>query len=214
MSGVEARLEELRGRVERAGGSLDRIRLVAVTKGHPRTVVDEVVAAGLLDVGENYAQELLAKAAEVEGTVRWHFVGRLQSNKVRSLAGTVTCWQSVDRSSLVRELARRAPGATVLVQVDISGEPSKGGVEPSGVERLVDEAREAGLDVAGLMGVASQGPPRVVGPQFASLRAAVDRLGLAECSMGMSADLEVAIAEGTTMLRIGTALVGERPPRR
>ena len=201
----------VRERVAGAGGE-GRVTIVAVTKGFGPEAVAAAVAAGVDDVGESYAQELLAKAGAV-APPRWHFVGRLQANKVRSLAGTVSLWQSVDRPRLVDELARRAPGARVLVQVDVSGEPSKGGCPPAGVPALVERASSAGLEPAGLMAVGPLGPPEDARPGFRAVTALADRLGLPERSMGMSADLEVAVQEGSTMVRVGTALFGPRPPR-
>ena len=188
--------------------------IVAVTKGFGPDAVAAAVAAGVEDVGESYAQELLAKAeAGTAAPSRWHFVGRLQANKVRSLAGTVALWQSVDRSRVVDEVARRAPGARVLVQVDVSGEPSKGGCPPAEVPALVERASAAGLEPAGLMAVGPLGPPEDARPGFRAVTALADRLGLPVRSMGMSADLEVAVQEGSTMVRVGTALFGPRPPR-
>ena len=201
----------VRSRIADAGGA-GRVRLVAVTKGFGPEAVSAAVAAGVDDVAESYAQELLAKAAAA-APPRWHFVGRLQANKVRALAGTVALWQSVDRHRLVDELARRAPGARVLVQVDVTGEPSKGGCRPAEAPALVERAAAAGLQPTGLMAVGPLGPPEAARPGFRALAALADRLGLAERSMGMSADLEVAVQEGATMVRVGTALFGPRPPR-
>lgn len=201
----------VRARIADAGGE-GRVTLVAVTKGFGPEAVAAAVAAGVDDVGESYAQELVAKAAEVSPP-RWHFVGRLQANKVRALAATVGLWQSVDRPRLVDELARRVPGARVLVQVDVTGEPAKGGCPPAEVPALVERAADAGLVPTGLMAVGPLGPPEAARPGFRALAALADRLGLAERSMGMSADLEVAVQEGATMVRVGTALFGPRPPR-
>ena len=205
------RVAAVRARIAAAGGE-GRVRLVAVTKGFGPEVVAAAVAAGVEDVGEAYAQELVAKAAAVD-VPRWHFVGRLQANKVRALAGTVDLWQSVDRPRLVDEVARRAPGARVLVQVDVTGEPSKGGCRPAEVPALVERAADAGLEPQGLMAVGPLGPPEAARPGFRALVGLADRLGLAERSIGMSGDLEVAVQEGATMVRVGTALFGPRPPR-
>jgi pyridoxal phosphate enzyme (YggS family) len=205
---VAARLDEVRGRIAGAGGDLARITLVAVTKTFGADAVRAAVGAGLVDCGESRAQELLAKAPEVEG-VRWHFVGRLQTNKVRRLARFVTVWQSVDRQEVLDEIARRAPGARVLVQVNVSGELQKGGCEPGDTADLVARARDAGLDVTGLMCVPAADAPR---EGFRLLRSLADELALQERSMGMSGDLEVAVEEGSTMVRVGTALFGPRPP--
>ena len=212
--GVPAALEAVRARIASAGGDPAAVTVLAVTKGFGPEAVEAALAAGLADIGENYAQELLAKAAALEHASlapRWHFIGRLQSNKVKALSGAIALWQSVDRASVVREIARRDPGAAVLVQVDISAEATKSGVEPGAAPALVETALDAGLRVRGLMGMAAPGGPGVTAPQFAMLRRLVDRLALEECSMGMSDDLEVAVAEGSTMVRVGTALFGPRP---
>jgi PLP dependent protein len=207
---VAERVAAVRARIADAGG--EGVTLVAVTKGFEPEVVAAAVAAGIEDVGESYAQELVAKAAVVEAP-RWHFVGRLQANKVRAMAGTVDLWQSVDRPRLVDELARRAPGAKVLVQVDVTGEPAKGGCPPAEVPALVERAAGAGLEPRGLMAIGPLGPPEDARPGFRALVGLADRLGLAERSIGMSGDLEVAVQEGATMVRVGTALFGPRPPR-
>lgn len=205
---IRERAEALRARLDAAGGSA--VRIVAVTKTFGPTAIDAAIEAGLTDVGENYAQEAVAKLAEIHSSPTVHFIGRLQRNKVRSLAPVVDVWQSVDRVELVREIAKRAPGAKVMVQVDISGEESKGGVAPGDVEALVVEADAAGLDVVGLMGVALLAAPDAARPGFARLRRLVDQLGLRECSMGMTADLEIAVDEGSTMVRVGRDLFGDR----
>jgi pyridoxal phosphate enzyme (YggS family) len=210
---IAARGEQLRALV--ASQARRPVRVVAVTKGHPVEVARAVLDAGFRDLGENYAQELLAKApALVEEDPEWHFIGRLQSNKVRQLAPVVGLWQSVDRASLVDELARRVPGARVLVQVDLAGLAGRGGCARGDAEALVERAAAAGLAVEGLMGVGVPGPPEASREGFRWLRTEADRLGLVEASMGMSGDLEVALSEGATMVRVGSALVGERPPPR
>lgn len=209
---VAERLADLRRRIESAGGGPDVV-VVAVTKGFGPDAIEAAVGAGITDVGENYAQELLAKLADLRVPApRVHFIGRLQSNKVRLLVGHVDLWQSVDRPSLVTELAKRAPGAAVLVQVNTSGEPQKGGCPEAEAPALVELARRHGLDVQGLMTVGPLGPPEAARPGFRRLRRLCDDLGLPVCSMGMTADLEVAVAEGATMVRVGTALFGPRPP--
>lgn len=222
---VQERLLAVRARIAAAGGT-EAVRIVAVTKGFGADAVLAALAAGLADVGESYAPELEDKAsallsaatpapggvdAQVSNDgVRWHFIGRLQSNKVRRLAGTVHLWQSVDRPSLVAELARRAAGAGVLVQVNVSGEAQKGGCDPSDTGALVGQALAAGLDVRGLMCVAAPGGNEAARPGFRLLRSLADELGLDERSMGMSGDLEAAVEEGSTMVRVGGALFGPR----
>ena len=211
---IVARAEGVRARIATAGGDPGAVTLVAVTKGFPPALAVAAAEAGLSDLGENYAQELVPKvdAVAVSGaTPRWHFLGNLQRNKVRALAPHVALWQSVDREALGAEIARRAPGASVLVQVNLSGEPQKGGCTRDEAAPLTEALAGLGLVVAGLMGVAPAGTPEDARPGFRWLRAEVDRLGLPTCSMGMSADLEVAVEEGTTMVRVGTGLFGSRP---
>ncbi|CAN5802024.1 YggS family pyridoxal phosphate-dependent enzyme [soil metagenome] len=208
---VAANVEAVRARIRSAGGDPDAVRLVAVTKGFGPEVVEAALSAGVVDVAESYAQELETKAAVVSGP-RWHFVGRLQTNKVRRLAPLVELWQSVDRPALVAELARRAPRARTLVQVNVSAAPGQGGCDPRDVPALVDQLRACDMHVAGLMAVGAGGPPEQARAGFRLLAGLADGLDLEMRSMGMSADLEVAVEEGSTMLRIGRALFGPRAP--
>jgi PLP dependent protein len=177
--------------------------------------VRAAAAAGCRAIGENYAQELVGKAPSAAAAgLAVHFIGQLQTNKVRQLVGLVDLWETVDRPHLVAELAKRAPGARVLVQVDTAGEPGKGGCPLADVPTLVVEATAAGLVVEGLMTVGpTEGGPEAARAGFQAVRRLVDQLGLTTCSMGMSGDLDVALEEGTTEVRVGTALFGARPPR-
>jgi PLP dependent protein len=213
---VAERLAALRARVAATGVDPAEVAVVAVTKGFPPEVVLAATAAGLAELGENYAQQLVAKvdwlaARPDPPTVRWQFIGQLQRRKVRQLAPHVSRWQSVDRPELVDELARRAPGARLLVQVNTTDEPQKAGCRPAGAAALVARARDAGLEVEGLMAVGPTGPEADPAPAFAALRHLVDELGLRQCSMGMTDDLETAVREGSTMIRVGRALFGPRP---
>jgi pyridoxal phosphate enzyme (YggS family) len=213
---IRAGLDRVRERIAAAGGDPERIRIVAVTKGFDAGVVSTALAAGVADIGENYAQELVAKWRAVRvpaAPPRVHFVGRLQRNKVRSLAGLVDVWQTVDRQSLGAEIARRVPGATVLVQVNVGDDPQKGGCRLDDLDDLVAGLADLDLDVVGLMAVAEQADMATVRDQFDRVRRAADRLALPERSMGMTADLEAAVDAGATMVRVGTALFGARPGR-
>ncbi len=208
---VANRAAALRARIADAGG--DDVTVVAVTKTFDAGAIDAAIAAGFDDVGESYAQETLAKLPDVTGTPTLHFIGQLQRNKVRRLAPHVDVWQSVDRPELAAEIASRAPNARIMVQVDISGEATKAGVDPQDLAMLLDHSRELGLDVIGLMGVAVLAEPAAARPGFRQLRSLVDAHGLRHCCMGMTADLEIAIDEGSTMIRVGTQLFGERAQR-
>lgn len=199
-------------------GIPEGVGLVAVSKSHPAAAIREAFAAGQRDFGENYVQEWREKAdalADLPGLV-WHFVGSLQTNKVKYLAARVGLIHTVDREELGREIARRwekaGARARVLVEVNLGGEASKGGCAAGQVPALVEALRRLpSLDVAGLTAIPPpEDDPR---PHFAALRALRDRLGLRELSMGMSGDYPVAIEEGATLVRIGTAIFGERRPR-
>ena len=186
---------------------------MAVTKGFGPDAVRDAFAAGCTMVGENYAQELLAKWSDLDDVaVRVHFIGRLQSNKVRQLASHVDVWESADRASVIDEIAVRRPGANVLVQVNATGEPSKGGCDPGEVGDLVARGLNLNLNVSGLMTIGpTDGDPVGTRQAFERVRTLTDELGLTTCSMGMSHDLDIAIDCGTTRVRLGTALFGERP---
>jgi pyridoxal phosphate enzyme (YggS family) len=213
VSAIGERLQRVRARVP-AG-----VTLVAVSKTQPADAVRAAYEAGQRDFGENYAQEWREKAAALADLkdLVWHFIGSVQTNKVKYLAGAVRWVHTVDRLALAEELSRRsaARGAVtrVLLEVNVAGEGSKSGCAPGEVARLAAEvARLPALELRGLMCIPpAEGDPR---PHFARLRALRDGLGLAlpDLSMGMSGDYEQAIAEGSTLVRVGTAIFGARPP--
>lgn len=215
---VAAAVADARRRIDAVAGQR-RVSLLAVTKGFGPDEVGAAVRAGVDGCAENYAQELVAKAGALATSgqpapSQWHFIGQLQRNKVRQVAGLVSVWQSVDRLSLGSEIAKRSPGATVFVQVNLSQDPARGGCAFGEVPVLVAQLRSIGLDVNGLMGVAPYGPAEQARPVFERLVALADDLGLAERSIGMSSDFEVAVETGATMVRLGTVLFGSRvaPP--
>ncbi|MEI8336307.1 MAG: YggS family pyridoxal phosphate-dependent enzyme [Actinomycetes bacterium] len=208
-------LEEVRSRISEAARLSDRnassIRLVGISKTIDVATLALTLDLGLYEFGENRAQELLEKAPQLAGhnpAPVWHFVGLLQRNKVAALAPHISLWHSVDRASLGEAIAKRAPGARVLVEVNLAEEQQRGGVAPSGCAELVDVLRSLGLDVAGLMTVA----PQIGEPSrwFETLRILAEGLGLVELSMGMSSDYEAAIAQGSTILRVGNSIFGGR----
>ncbi len=209
---VAERLAAIRARIP-AG-----VTLVAVSKTQPAEAIREAYAAGQRDFGENYAQEWREKADALAdlADLRWHFVGGLQTNKVKYLAGRVWLVHAVDREELARELSRRfgqkGAVARVLLEVNTGGEATKGGCTPADAPALAAAVRALpSVELRGLMCMPPpEDDPR---PHFRTLRALRDRLGLAELSMGMSGDWEVAVAEGATLVRVGTAIFGARPPR-
>lgn len=216
---MRERLAAVEARIRAAGGT--GVDVLAVTKGFGADAIDAAVAVGCRRIGENYAQELIDKLRQRTESVsvsapmpEIHFIGRLQSNKVRVLTGVIDVYESVDRPSLVKEIARRSAGARVLVQVDTTGEPGKGGCPLAEAANLVATANDAGLRVEGLMTVGpTEGGPVAARDGFRAVRALTTQLGLQVCSMGMTDDLEVAVEEGSTQVRVGTALFGWRDAR-
>jgi pyridoxal phosphate enzyme (YggS family) len=195
------------------------VTLVAVSKTQPSEAIRAAYAAGQRDFGENYAQEWRAKAdalADLDGLV-WHFIGGLQTNKAKYLAGRAAFVHTVDREELARELSRRyaAKGAVVraFLEVNVAEEPQKAGCAPADAARLADVVRALpAIDLRGLMCIPpAEGDPR---PWFAALRELAARLGLPDLSMGMSGDWRTAIDEGATYVRVGSAIFGARPPVR
>ncbi len=221
LPGRLARVRESVARHQAIAGWSHPVRIVAVTKGHGPEAIKAAVAAGLGDIGENRVQEALAKQEALAGVpVAWHLIGTLQRNKAKHAVGRFALIHSVDRLELAAELDRRAAVGgvqPVLVQVNCSGEPQKGGVAPEGLPGLL-EAMDAlpHLQVRGLMTMSAltedRDEQRRAFRLLRELREAAERDGrtLPELSMGMSADYEVAVEEGATMVRVGTVLFGER----
>ena len=187
------------------------VAIVAVTKTFGHDAIRAAMSAHCDAIGENYAQELLAKVEEAPIELPVHFIGAIQSNKVRQLAPYVALWQGVDRSSVIAEIAKRSPGAQILLQVNSTGEESKSGAQPSEVEALLAQAIAVGLEVRGLMTIGpTSGSVSETKKAFSSLRSLADSLGLMHCSMGMSDDYRIAVECGSTMVRIGSRLFGAR----
>lgn len=236
---IAERLSSVRAEIERAARAAGRdpasVTLLAVSKLQPLSLVAAARAAGQRDFGENYAQELRDKARALRsldeqaagGPTRWHFIGPLQRNKVKYVVGVAGLIHSVDGLSLLDEIARRADAAGLvqpcLIEVNLGEEPQKGGCAPEELPALVDAflARPS-VRLDGLMCIPPpppDGSPEAVRPFFRRLaelrRKESERSGLAlpELSMGMSADFPVAIAEGATLVRVGTAIFGARPTR-
>ena len=200
-----------------------RVAIVGVTKTFAAEAWLIARDAGCEAVGENYAEEILAKhealvsrGIDESELPPVHFIGHLQSNKVRQLYPLIAVWQTVDRVSLVSALAREQDRhgrqAAILVQVNATGEEQKSGCTPEALEALVGEARTAGLAVRGLMTVGpTSGDADETRRAFRIVAGMAQSLGLDEVSMGMSGDMDIGLDEGSTMLRIGTALFGQRP---
>ncbi len=221
LPGSLARVREAVAKHQAVGGWTHPVRIVAVTKTHGPEAVRAAAAAGLTDVGENRVQEALSKQEAVAGVgVSWHLIGGLQRNKARHAAGRFALIHSVDRLDLALELDRRMPEGSrqaVLVQVNCSDEPQKGGVEPAALPALLDGLAPLGrLDLRGLMTMSALtedvAEQRRAFRRLRELRDAGQRAGhvLPELSMGMSGDFPVAVEEGATMVRLGTVLFGER----
>ncbi len=228
---IRARLADVRARITRAAEAAGRdpsdIRLVAVSKTFGAEYVEAAAAAGQLEFGENRVQEAAEKIDRVAAPARWHLVGHLQSNKARRAASLFACIQSVDSVDLLRRLdaaaADEATSPDVLVQVDLAGEPTKHGATPEQVQRIFAEAAACrAVRLTGLMAL----PPffddaEEARPYFRRLRVLRDRMVaggtpaplLRELSMGMSHDFEVAVQEGATIVRVGTAIFGARSGR-
>lgn len=216
-SQVDLRATEIRRRISAAGGK--DVKLIAVTKTFDVDAMIAAFDAGCDGVGENYAQELIAKSSElpIEKRLPVHFIGRLQSNKIKLMAEVVNVWQSVDRVELIEEIAKRCVKSGVgtrpqiMLQVNATDESDKGGCKPHELETLLETADSMGLEVLGLMTVGpTNNEPESTRRSFRLVRKLVDDLGLKQCSMGMTGDLEIAIAEGSTMIRVGSALFGPR----
>jgi PLP dependent protein len=215
--GIEENLARVRERIAaacaRAGRPSASVKLLAVSKGQPIEAVVRAFAAGQTSFAENYAQQLHEKADALP-EADWHFIGGLQTNKVKIVVGHAALVHTCDRANLAKELSKRAVARNVvqrmLIEVNIGREPQKEGAMPEEVEPLHALVRELpALRCDGLMCIppADQDPR----PHFRALRELGDRLGLRELSMGMSADFEVAVEEGATIVRVGTAIFGERP---
>jgi PLP dependent protein len=216
-----ARVREEITRVQAAHGLSRPVTIVAVTKGHPPAAAEAALRAGLADVGENRVQEALEKLEVVTAPVRWHLIGHLQTNKAKFVPGRFALMHSLDALRLAEALSRAAVKAgvsvPVLVQVNVAREPQKGGCAPAEAAALVAGCGSLpGLEVRGLMTMAPFTDDEAVQRQvFGGLRELRDAMAtpatpLPELSMGMSGDYPAAVAEGATVLRLGTVLFGER----
>ena len=229
MTEIADKLAAVTSRIQQAcavaGRDPSSVRLVAVSKLHPASVIAEATTAGQQVFGENYVQELVDKAAHLSDPIAWHMIGHLQSNKVKYLPGIVSMIHTVDRLSLAQEIDRQwrdklSAACNILVQVNVSGEATKSGTTATEAVELVRQiARLPNIRVRGLMTMPPFfDDPELARPYFQELRLLAEQIGkeaipgveMAELSMGMSGDFEVAIEEGATLVRVGTAIFGER----
>jgi PLP dependent protein len=199
----------------RAGRARAEVRLVAVSKTLPAAMIDEAIAAGLTEIGENRVQEARDKKPSVRQAAQWHLIGHLQSNKAKDAVRLFDVIQTVDSLALAEKIARAADATRkqqdVLLQINIGNEPQKSGVMPSDLDALARDVRKiAALRVGGIMSIPPLGSEEQTRRHFRQLRALRDALGIGELSMGMSEDFEMAIEEGSTMVRIGRAIFGSR----
>jgi len=225
---IADRVEEIRIKIRNiavaAGRDPNLVRLVAVSKTRPAADIIECLSTGQEVFGENYVQELVQKAAQVQSPLEWHFIGHLQSNKVRSIAGMVTLIHSVDRLSLAEEISRQwgklGTSCNILLQVNLSGEKTKSGTTEEGAIKLArDVSQLPNVKVKGLMTMPPFfDDPEEARPYFAELKRLsqqiefeqIPNIEMKELSMGMSGDFEAAIQEGATLVRVGTAIFGTR----
>ncbi|HSK06487.1 MAG TPA: YggS family pyridoxal phosphate-dependent enzyme [Acidimicrobiia bacterium] len=202
---------------ERAGRTPDSVTLVAVSKSKPISDIEAVYQMGHRDFGENRAQEMAEKATGLPGDIRWHFVGGLQANKARMVRPITHLLHSMDRESLAAAWAKgNGLPPPVLLQVNTGREPQKSGVMPERARETLERIVELGLEVRGLMAIPPiSDDPEAQRPHFALLRHLRDDLsrdhpGIEELSMGMTDDFEVAVEEGSSIIRVGRAIFGER----
>lgn len=226
MSAIPHNLQRIRERIELAAVRANRtpadIRLIAVSKTHPPETIREAIAAGQMLFGENRVQDALPKIDALPADISWHFIGHLQSNKVRKALGRFSLFHGVDNLDLARHMDRIAGElgieARILLEVNVSGEASKFGFAPDALRSAMNELRSLSrLQIEGLMTMAPYSEdPESARPHFARLRELRDALSkecglpLQELSMGMSGDFEQGIAEGATIVRVGSAIFGER----
>ena len=209
--------EEIKERLEEINKIIDAkaqnpVTLIGVTKGFTHEEVNIASELGIKNFGENYAQELLTKNPLVDPEISWHYIGQLQSNKIRKISHLVDVWHSVTSLKLAREIHKRNDQAQILLQVSLMGPSNSKGFEVEQLPQLISELRDMNIDISGLMTMGVPGDMVATRVVFKELRKLADTFELPECSMGMSGDFEIALESGASMIRVGSAIFGNRRP--
>lgn len=207
---IEERLEEINGIID--AKAQNPVTLIGVTKGFTHEEVNIASELGIKNFGENYAQELLTKNPLVDPEISWHYIGQLQSNKIRKISHLVDVWHSVTSLKLAREIHKRNDQAQILLQVSLMGPSNSKGFEVKQLPQLISDLRDMNIDVSGLMTMGVPGDMVATRVAFKKLRKLADTFELPECSMGMSDDFEIALESGASMIRVGSAIFGNRKP--
>ena len=207
--------EEIKERLEEINEIIDAkaqnpVTLIGVTKGFTHEEVNIASELGIKNFGENYAQELLTKNPLVDPEINWHYIGQLQSNKIRKIFHLVDVWHSVTSLKLAREIHKRDDQAQILLQVSLMGPSNSKGFEVEQLPQLISELRDMNIDISGLMTMGVPGDMVATRVVFKELRKLADTFELPECSMGMSDDFEIALESGASMIRVGSAIFGNR----
>ena len=212
---VESYSDQVRERVERITSLIqakaqNQVTLIGVTKGFTHEEVNIASKLGIKNFGENYAQELLTKYPLVDSGINWHYIGQLQSNKIRKIAHLIDVWHSVTSLKLAREIHKRNNKAQILLQVSLMGPSNTKGFEVQELPDVVDELRAENIGISGLMTMGVPNDLVATRSVFEKLRQLANTYELPECSMGMSDDFEVALESGSSMIRVGSAIFGNR----
>ena len=213
----ETYFQQIKERLEQINEIIDakaqkQVTLVGVTKGLTHEEVNIANELGIKNFGENYAQELLMKSSLVDPKISWHFIGQLQSNKIRKISHLVDVWHSVTSLKLAREIHKRNDQAKILLQVSLRGPSNSKGFEVDQLPQLISELRDKNIDISGLMTMGVPGDVIATRVVFEKLRKLADTFELPECSMGMSDDFEIALESGASIIRVGSAIFGNRRP--
>ena len=209
--------EEIKERLQEINKIIDAkaqnpVTLIGVTKGFTHEEVNIASELGIKNFGENYAQELLTKNPLVDPEISWHYIGQLQSNKIRKISHLVDVWHSVTSLKLAREIHKRNDQAQILLQVSMMGPSNTKGFEVEQLPQLISQLRDMNIDISGLMTMGVPGDMVATRVVFKKLRKLADTFELPECSMGMSDDFEIALESGASMIRVGSAIFGNRRP--